>query len=392
MVYVALATYNAWPNIDAAMHGGDGALKAAATAFLQYVFACGVAISSVASAREKGGQVAVVVFMLVNGYFAYDASSHRHPSKNNGILRKRSSACSAKSRCGTPAEPKGHRLKTAADLPADMVFVSGGASAITRNLEPTAVPAFMIDRHEVTNAAYKEFVEAGGYERRSLWDGFDFRKDGRSLPVGEALRLFVDSTGRPGPGAWELGTYPEGRGNYPVSGISWYEAMAYARFRGRSLPTAYHWLRAAVPGSELAVSLSASIAPASNYGTAGPAPVGQYPGLGPWGTYDMFGNVREWLLNPGAQGGWMAGGSWEDPAYAYSELIALPLLDRSRANGIRLMKAVGGAADGASLQAAIDPGLNARDPRTAKPVSDEIYATYSASSPTDRARSMPRRR
>jgi hypothetical protein len=54
VVYVALATYNAWPNIDAAMQGGDGCLKAAATAFLQYIFACGVAISSVASAREKG--------------------------------------------------------------------------------------------------------------------------------------------------------------------------------------------------------------------------------------------------------------------------------------------------------------------------------------------------
>jgi eukaryotic-like serine/threonine-protein kinase len=238
------------------------------------------------------------------------------------------------------------------------------------------VPAFTIDRHEVTNGAYKEFVDAGGYERRSLWEGFDFRKGGQPLSVEEAMRLFVDSTGRPGPAAWELGTYPEGRGSYPVSGMSWYEAMAYARFRGKTLPTAYHWLRAAVPGSELAVSLSASIAPASNYGTTGPAPVGQYPGLGPWGTYDMFGNVREWLLNPGAQGGWMAGGSWEDPAYAYSELVALPLLDRSRANGFRLMKAVGGAADGASLQAALDPGLNARDPTTAKPVSDEIYATY----------------
>jgi eukaryotic-like serine/threonine-protein kinase len=267
-------------------------------------------------------------------------------------------------------------LKTVADLPADMVLVPGGSSAITRQLQPTAVPAFTIDRHEVTNAAYKEFVEAGGYERRSLWEGFDFRKDGRPISVDEAMRLFVDSTGRPGPAAWELGTYPQGRGSYPVSGVSWYEAMAYARFRGKSLPTAYHWLRAAMPGSELAVSLSASIAPASNYGTSGPAPVGQYQGLGPWGTYDMFGNVREWLVNPGARGGWMAGGSWEDPEYSYSDLVAMPLLDRSRANGFRLMKAVGGAADGASLQAVIDPNANSRDPTAAKPVSDEVYATY----------------
>ncbi len=87
-VYGALATMNAWPNIDAAMHGGEGATKAAAMAFVQYVFAFIVAISSVASAHEKGGQVAVLVFMLVNGYFAYDASSHRHDEAHTIISRK----------------------------------------------------------------------------------------------------------------------------------------------------------------------------------------------------------------------------------------------------------------------------------------------------------------
>ena len=87
-VYFALATMNAWPNIDAALHGGDGATKAAAMVFVQYIFAFIVAISSVASAHEKGGQVAVLVFMLVNGYFAYDASSHRHDEAHTMISRK----------------------------------------------------------------------------------------------------------------------------------------------------------------------------------------------------------------------------------------------------------------------------------------------------------------
>jgi hypothetical protein len=57
------------------MHGD---IKAAATAFVQLVFSFIVAISSVASAHKKGGRVAVLVFMLINGYFAYDASSHWH--------------------------------------------------------------------------------------------------------------------------------------------------------------------------------------------------------------------------------------------------------------------------------------------------------------------------
>jgi eukaryotic-like serine/threonine-protein kinase len=65
------------------------------------------------------------------------------------------------------------------------------------------------------------------------------------------MKVFVDRTGRPGPSTWELSNYPEGRDDYPVSGISWYEAAAYARFRGKTLPTIYHWARAAFPKNEL---------------------------------------------------------------------------------------------------------------------------------------------
>src|SRR5687767_15876801 len=50
-----------------------------------------------------------------------------------------------------------------------------------------------------------------------------------------------DSTGRSGPATWELGSYAEGQDEYPVGGISWFEAAAYARFVGKSLPTFYHW-------------------------------------------------------------------------------------------------------------------------------------------------------
>ena len=110
------------------------------------------------------------------------------------------------------------------------------------------VPPFLIDRHETTNAEYKEFVDAGGYERRSWWE-FDIKKDGRPLTFDESMRLFVDATGRAGPAAWELGNYPDGRGNYPVAGISWYEAAAYARFREKSLPTPPSLCEGGVPGT-----------------------------------------------------------------------------------------------------------------------------------------------
>ena len=55
---------------------------------------------------------------------------------------------------------------------------------------------------------------------------------------------FRDATGRPGPATWDLGSYPDGQDEHPVAGVSWYEAAAYAKFAGKSLPTIYHWLAA----------------------------------------------------------------------------------------------------------------------------------------------------
>ena len=178
------------------------------------------------------------------------------------------------------------------------------AAARTGTIDRTPLPSaqirpFFIDRYEVTNRAFKEFIDAGGYERPSYWDGFAMAKDGRPLSFDAAMRVFVDATGRPGPATWELGNYPDGRADYPVTGISWYEAAAYARYRGRSLPTLYHWIKAAQPDTELASSLSVSVTPLSNFASAGPVPVGERQGLGPHGTYDMFGNVREWCSNVG---------------------------------------------------------------------------------------------
>ena len=70
--------------------------------------------------------------------------------------------------------------------------------------------------------------------------------------------------------------------------MSWYEATAYAAFAGRSLPTMHHWYKAAALGR------FADILTVSNFDGHGPAAVGSHDGLGPFGTYDMAGNVKEW--------------------------------------------------------------------------------------------------
>ncbi len=95
---------------------------------------------------------------------------------------------------------------------------------------------FFIDEYEVANKQYKEFIDNGGYRKKELWKN-KFIKDGKELTWEETMPEFVDSTGRPGPATWEAGTYPTGQEDYPVSGISWFEAAAYAEFVGKSLPT-----------------------------------------------------------------------------------------------------------------------------------------------------------
>ena len=105
---------------------------------------------------------------------------------------------------------------------------------------PVRFPDFWIDRVEVTNREFKAFVDAGGYEKPEYWK-HEFVKDGRRLAREEAMALFRDATGRTGPATWELGSYPAGREQYPVTGVSWYKAAAYAEFAGKSLPTIYHW-------------------------------------------------------------------------------------------------------------------------------------------------------
>ena len=222
---------------------------------------------------------------------------------------------------------------------------------IQRGMRPSTLPPFFIDRFEVTNREFKEFIDAGGYARAELW---------RDLPFGDAVaglawrqsRQFVDATGRPGPATWEAGTYPDGTGDHPVAGVSWFEAVAYARFRGKELPTAYHWYRAAMSLNERLESLGAAIIGASNFAGKGTAPVGRHAGIGPYGTYDMAGNVREWLWNAVADGRSIAGGAWNQAPYIFLELDVAPPWDRSAGNGIRCMRTQHGLAYATELRGA----------------------------------------
>ena len=139
---------------------------------------------------------------------------------------------------------------------------------------------FYIDRHEVTNAQYKQFVDTN-----PLW-----QKD--RIPSeyhdGDYLKH------------WEGNNYPQGQENHPVVYVSWYAAMAYAGWAGKRLPTEAEWEKAARGGLVgQAYPWGNSIDPSkANYSgeIGGTTPVGNYP-ANAYGLYDMTGNAWEWCLD-----------------------------------------------------------------------------------------------
>jgi len=198
---------------------------------------------------------------------------------------------------------------------------------------------FFIGRFEVTNREYKAFVDAGGYRKQEYWT-HPFKKDGQNLKREEAIGMFVDQTGRPGPATWIGGDYPAGKGDFPVSGLSWYEAAAYAEWAGMSLPTSIHWnvARGAFTPMIQFPQLGGFgiLAPFTNFGGEGPVKVGSLPGITAYGVYDMAGNVREWCWNETKAGRIIRGGSWEDNTYEFEYERQAPPMDRSSRNGFRL--------------------------------------------------------
>ncbi len=251
-------------------------------------------------------------------------------------------------------------------VPDGMVSVPTGTVQVG-GVGTVPVESFFIDRHEVTNRQFKAFVDAGGYAKREYWRE-PFTTGSRTLNWEEGIALLRDATGRPGPATWNIGAYPNGQDAYPVSGVSWHEALAYASWAGQELPTVYHWRRAA-PGG-----VYSDILEYSNFSNQQVAAVGTFKGIGEFGTYDMAGNVREWCRNLLNGRRSILGGAWNQPNYMYQQADALDPFDRASVNGFRTIKR---ASPEPAPEALLRPIESvARDYSRAVPVSDKEFDIF----------------
>lgn len=275
-------------------------------------------------------------------------------------------------------------LAPAKDVPAGMVRVDGGGRyRIVAWSRPTneqaALDDFFIDQFEVTNREFKQFIDGGGYERRELWK-HPFVRDGKTLSFEEAMQALKDTTDLNAPRRWVNQNYPVGRDEYPVTDVTWYEAAAYAEFRGKTLPTLYQWDKAARDGitSPFAVNYpwgpappGSNVARRANFRGGGTMPVTSLPsGMSAFGIYHMAGNVSEWCLNRYGDGMTVLGGDFNSPVYAFGNVGSVPPMHSSQTIGFRCTR-VAGTPKGDQGAQFIPMNAVVRD---VKPVSDAEFA------------------
>jgi len=155
-------------------------------------------------------------------------------------------------------------------IPAGEFIMGSGADGDGNRTHRVKLDAFDMDAHEVTNAAYYEFCRATGHPLPEFW-GLDARRSGPRYP------------------------------NHPVVGISWQDAVDYAAWQGKRLPTEAEWEYAARGGAlGRAYPNADTLGPGdANYARSElghPVEVGSYAPNG-FGLYDMAGNVFEWVAD-----------------------------------------------------------------------------------------------
>jgi formylglycine-generating enzyme required for sulfatase activity len=160
-------------------------------------------------------------------------------------------------------------------VPVGMVHIPGGTFKMGRDggdeaespAHQVTVKPFYLDAYEVTNEDYEKFVKA---------------------------------TGGKAPGTWTKGTYPSGAARKPVTGVTWDNATAYAKWIGKRLPSETEWEFAARGTDGRLYPWGNEWQPGSanaNGATQSITDVGTYKGTSPFDAFDMVGNAWEWTAS-----------------------------------------------------------------------------------------------
>jgi sulfatase modifying factor 1 len=144
------------------------------------------------------------------------------------------------------------------------------------------IDSFYLDKHEVTNAQFKKFID-----RHPAW-----RRE--NIPARYHNGNYLKH--------WNGDNFPKGQAEHPITNVSWYAAVAFCQAEGKRLPTEAEWEYAARGGlsdKQFPWGDEAADKTRANYlgsGLKGAAPVGSYPANG-YGLFDMAGNVWEFMAD-----------------------------------------------------------------------------------------------
>ena len=260
--------------------------------------------------------------------------------------------------------PKGHKAFLGADVG---MFLQGV------NFEDIKLKSFSIGINEISNKKYQEFVDAGGYENQSYWD-FPYQVGDKIYDFNSTIKLFTGKYGKLGPSNWSYGKFPSGLENHPVTGISWFEARAYAKFKNLTLPNIFQWTYASgIP--ENFMTVDQSVTKESNYDSSQLREVsnnsGSYNGLN-----NIGGNAKEWALNPNGENREkysIMGGAFNESPYTFNNYYSSSPFDRTIGNGFRLSKNL--TNNKSDLDNEIIPDFK-RNFDDLDDVSDEVFEVY----------------
>ncbi len=222
-----------------------------------------------------------------------------NPAGGNSVTNSSQPSSGKPQRTENPAPPAGMAAVTGGQF----LMGSNDGDPDSRPAHMVSVRSFYLDVNEVTRDEYKKFVEATGHRVPANWGGAD---------------------------------YPAGTSRHPVTAVTWDDAVAYAQWAGKRLPTEEEWEFAARGGSGLRYpwgdqwKAGCANADAEGKHWRGLVSVGGYNCGSPFGIKDLIGNAWEWTASDWVPypGGRLAdrstvgkkvirGGSWEsDSNYA----------------------------------------------------------------------------